>query len=39
MHVGNIISAEKIREIGDLREITKYIRDKTYDLDPIKSFN
>ena len=26
MHVGNIISAEKIREIGDLREITKYIR-------------
>ena len=39
IHVGNIISAEKIREIGDLREITKYIRDKTYDLDPIKSLN
>ena len=38
IHVGNIISAEKIREIGDLREITKYIRDKTYDLDPRKSF-
>ena len=39
IHVGNIIPAEKIREIGDLREITKYIRDKTYDLDPIKSLN
>ena len=39
IHVGNIISAEKIREIGDLREITKYIRDKTYDLDPIKNLN
>ena len=39
MHVGNIISAEKIREIGDLREITKYIRYKTYDLDPIKGLN
>ena len=39
IHVGNIISAEKIRGIGDLREITKYIRDKTYDLDPIKNLN
>ena len=39
IHVGNIISAEKIREIGDLREITKYIRYKTYDLDPIKGLN
>ena len=39
LHIGNIISAKKIREIGDLKDITKYIRNKTYELDPIKSLN
>ena len=34
LHVGNIISSKKIKEIGDLRDITKYIRKKTYQLDP-----
>lgn len=36
LHIGNIISAKKIAQIGDLKEITKYIRKKTYELDPIK---
>jgi putative hemolysin len=35
LHIGNIIPNKKIREIGDLKEITKYIRNKTYSLDPI----
>ena len=39
LHIGKIISAKKIREIGDLKDITKYIRNKTYELDPIKSLN
>ena len=39
LHIGKIISAKKIREIGDLKDITKYIRKKTYELDPIKSLN
>jgi len=34
MHIGDIITANKILEIGDLIEITKFIRKKTYDLDP-----
>ena len=39
LHIGDIISSKKIKEIGDLRDITKYIRNKTYELDPIKSLN
>ena len=36
VHVGDIISYEKIKEIGDLKEITKYLREQTYLLDPDK---
>ena len=36
VHVGNIIPYEKIKEIGDLKEITKYLREQTYLLDPDK---
>ena len=39
LHVGNIISFKKINEIGDLKDITKYIHRKTYELDPTKSLN
>ena len=34
LHIGDIIKSNKFREIGDLKEITKYIRKKTYSLDP-----
>ena len=34
IHVGNIIESEKLIEIGDLKEITKYIREQTYALAP-----
>ena len=36
MHLGEIIPFKKIKEIANLKDITKYIRSKTYDLDPIK---
>ena len=36
LHIGKIISVKKIRKIGDLKGITKYIRNKTYELDPIE---
>ena len=39
VHIGDIISFEKLREIGDLIEITKYIRNKTYALDPSNYHN
>ena len=39
IHIGDIISNEKLREIGDLREITKFIRSKTYALDPSNCHN
>ena len=39
VHIGDIISCEKLREIGDLREITKFIRNKTYALDPSNYHN
>jgi len=39
LHIGEIISEKKIREIGDLKEITKFIRQKTYNLDPSKYYN
>ena len=35
LHIGRIISSRKLKEIGDLKEITKYIRKKTYELDPL----
>ena len=38
LYVGETISEEKIREIGDLKEITKFIRQKTYNLDPFKHY-
>ena len=34
IHVGNLIKFEKLKEIGDLKEITNYLRKKTYSLDP-----
>jgi len=34
IHIGNIIDSNKLKEIGDLKDITKFIRDKTYSLDP-----
>ena len=39
VHIGDIISSEKLREIGDLKEITKFIRHKTYALDPSNYHN
>ena len=36
LHIGKIISYKEIKEIGDLKDITKYIRNKTYELDPTK---
>ena len=39
VHIGDIISFEKLREIGDLKEITKFIRNKTYALDPSNYHN
>ena len=34
VHIGDIISFEKLRNIGDLKEITRFLRNKTYSLDP-----
>jgi len=34
VHIGDLISFENIKRIGDLKEITKYLRQKTYSLDP-----
>ena len=34
VHIGDVISFENIKGIGDLKEITKYLRHKTYSLDP-----
>ena len=34
IHIGKVIPFEEIREIGDLKEITKFLREKTYSLDP-----
>ena len=39
LHIGEVISEKKIRKIGDLKEITKLIRLKTYNLDPLKYHN
>ena len=34
LHVGPLISYNELREIEDLKEITKFLRKKTYSLDP-----
>tara|TARA_Y100001970_G_C14117843_1_gene794617 strand:- start:810 stop:1355 length:546 start_codon:yes stop_codon:yes gene_type:complete len=34
IHIGDTVSYEIIKEIGDLKEITKFLRNKTYSLDP-----
>ena len=34
LHVGEIIPFSKLEEIGDLIQITKLLRYKTYSLDP-----
>jgi Putative hemolysin len=34
MHVGQLIPFSELEKIGDLKEITKFIREKTYSLDP-----
>ena len=38
VHIGNLISYNKIKSIGDLKQITKYLYDQTYDLDPDNKF-
>ena len=37
LHIGSIIPFSKFEKIGDLKEITKYIRERTYSLDPEKN--
>ena len=39
LHIGSIIPFSKFEEIGDLKEITKYIRERTYSLDPEKKLS
>ena len=39
VHIGDVIDSEKIAYIGDLKKITKYIRNKTYSLDPSSCHN
>ena len=39
LHIGETISENQIREIGNLKEITNFIRNKTYALDPTKQNN
>ena len=34
LHVGEIIPFSQLNEIGDLVKITRYLRQKTYSLDP-----
>ena len=34
VHIGDLIPFEKINKIGDLIEITKFLKEKTYELDP-----
>lgn len=36
VHIGDMISYKTLKDIGDLKEITKYLRKKTYALDPDK---
>ena len=34
LHIGDLIESKKLREIGDINQITSFIRNKTYSLDP-----
>ena len=34
LHIGEVIPFSQLNEIGDLIKITKYLRQKTYALDP-----
>ena len=34
LHIGSLINSDRIKKIGDLKEITNFIRKKTYELDP-----
>ena len=34
MHFGSLIKYENLAKIGDIKEITKYLRSTTYSLDP-----
>jgi len=34
IHIGETIPFERIRQIGDLKETTKFLRKATYSLDP-----
>tara|TARA_B100000401_G_C52506756_1_gene577674 strand:- start:529 stop:687 length:159 start_codon:yes stop_codon:yes gene_type:complete len=34
MYFGSLISYENVAKIGDIKEITKYLRSVTYSLDP-----
>ena len=38
IHIGELISFDKLKKIKDLKEITKYLREKTYSLDPDNRF-
>ena len=35
VHIGKIIENNELKKIGEIKEITKYIRKKTYSLDPL----
>ena len=39
LHIGEVIDFNQLKEIGDLKEITKYIRKQTYSLDPSNYLN
>ena len=34
MHFGSLIPYENLEKIGDIKQITKYLRSITYSLDP-----
>ena len=34
VHVGDLIEYETIKSIGDLKKISKFLRNETYKLDP-----
>ena len=34
VHIGDLINIDTIKSIGDLKNITKYLHKKTYELDP-----
>jgi len=39
IHIGDVIPFTTLQEIADLKEITKFLRQKTYSLDPTKQYN